>query len=136
MRQNTTLGSDIWRGQLSIPGTATLDTTWYKLIAAAFAANGRTISTPSNSTQLISMRVYGVDATGVNHPAFIVANPRAVGTAVTITPAAILATDFTTHGQFVAAGVEWVASPTTGDLNSYVQSTIAGAITVNVEVIW
>ena len=110
----------IWRGQVTIPSNAGTGATLLSLIQAA--------GYPGPAACAIKVTAKALDAT-TDRAAFLVASPR--------TPsAAVVAADFTTHGQPVPAGVEYAEPSDTDAAASKVRSLTAGTITAQAVVVF
>lgn len=109
----------IWRAQLTIPSNAGTGAKLLTLLRAAGYLGPDTCA--------IKVCAKLVDGT-TDRPAFLVASPRLAGTAV-------VAGDFTSHGQPVAAGVDY-DEPADTDVDSYVRSLSASTIAAQVVVVW
>lgn len=126
-----TLVSSIYRVQITIPANGGAGAQVLALITAAIGANLPSVGNASaqHTIPIIGFKISGTlisDVTGATpRPAFVIANPRIPsGTAVV--------SDYTTHGQSVPSGVDYISEPSVGDLLSWVQSASASTISAQV----
>lgn len=120
----TVTANTVYRVAITIPANTGNGSTLRSLIASATGGISTTAlvaPTPTgDGSPLLNVKILGVDATGTSRAAFVVANTRQ--------GASITATDFTTHGEYIAAGVDYY-EPADGDFDSYVRSASASTIT-------
>lgn len=110
---------NIWRGRIAIPAAADAGTTFLALL--------RTAGYPGPDS--CALKVLGIDAAGASRAAMSVATPRTSASAIT-------ATDFTTHGQPVLAGVDYY-EPSDGDAaQSYVRALAGATFNAQCVVCW
>lgn len=114
-----TLGSDVHRAQITIPISSDVGTTVGTLFAAA------NLPPAPKAFTILATLPDGVTARG----AFIIASRRPG-------QLAFAATDYTTHGRHVAAGVEYQSAPGDRDWDSAIRAAAGGAFVANIEAVY
>lgn len=110
---------NVWRGQITIPSNAG---TGANVLALMRTAGYR-------GPASVAVKLLGATAAGASRAAFGVATPRADASAV-------VATDFTTHGQTVLAGADYF-EPSDGDAAiSSVRSLDGSTVAAQVVACW
>jgi hypothetical protein len=107
---STLLGQPPVRRRITIPANTGLGASVRALLEAA-GYNG----------DIAAFQILATDSAGTTRSAFVVASP--------LPGVAAVEADFTTHGQYVPAGVDHYAPPSEGAANSLVRSASASAIT-------
>ena len=111
---NTLLGNRTTRRQITIPASTDVGTSVRALLAAVGYAVGASCS----------FKILGTSADGTSRAALMLGGPLPGATAA--------GTDYSTHGQYVAAGADYQSEPSEVDLDSNIRAFSGAAFTANV----